>query len=78
MRQPIGGMWCGSSWGPAVFYSETRSLVMTVKLFKLSRDQSGYNFDFRMQYKVLSKDKSVVRYGGVKYESEYNNKLIKK
>lgn len=67
-RQPIGGMWCGQSWGPATFYSETRSLVMTVKLLKLSRDQSGYNFDFRMQYKVLSKDHSVVRYGGIKHE----------
>lgn len=61
-------MWCGQSWGPATFYSETRSLVMTVKLLKLSRDQSGYNFDFRMQYKVLSKDHSVVRYGGIKHE----------
>lgn len=67
-RQPIGGMWCGSSWGPAVFYSETRSLIMTVKLFKLSRDQSGYNFDFRIKFKVLPKDTSVVRYGGIKYE----------
>jgi hypothetical protein len=33
-RTPIGGMWCGQSWGPAIFYSETRSLVLTVKLFK--------------------------------------------
>lgn len=33
-RQPMGGMWCGSSWGPVMFYSETRSLILTVKLFK--------------------------------------------
>lgn len=63
---PIGGMFCGQSWGPAVFYSETRSLVLTVKLFKLLREQNGYNFDFRIEYKFLSKEESVVRYGGIK------------
>ncbi|XP_055536271.1 uncharacterized protein LOC129724969 isoform X2 [Wyeomyia smithii] len=67
-RTPVGGMWCGTTWGPAIFYSETRSLIMTVKLLRLSRDQSGYNFDFRIQYKVLSRDSAVVRYGGIKHE----------
>lgn len=63
-RTPIGGAFCGQSWGPSVFYSETRSLVITVKLFKLLRDQSGYNFDFRIAYKFLNKDEAVVRFGG--------------
>ncbi|XP_055909808.1 uncharacterized protein LOC129944417 isoform X3 [Eupeodes corollae] len=67
-RTPIGGMWCGSSWGPVLFYSETRSLVFTVKLNRLARDQSGYNFDFRIRYKVLSRDSAVTRYGGIKLE----------
>ncbi|XP_021700586.1 uncharacterized protein LOC110676555 [Aedes aegypti] len=67
-RTPVGGMWCGTTWGPATFFSETRSLVMTVKLLKLSRDQSGYNFDFRIKYKMLSRDSAVVRYGGIKNE----------
>jgi hypothetical protein len=49
---PIGGAFCGQSWGPSVFYSETRSLVLTAKLFKLLREQNGYNFDFRIEYKV--------------------------
>lgn len=62
-RTPIGGAFCGQSWGPSVFFSETRSLVITVKLFKLLRDQSGYNFDFRIDYKFLSKDEAIVRYG---------------
>lgn len=31
-RTPIGGMWCGTSWAPVLFYSETRSLVFTIKL----------------------------------------------
>lgn len=85
---PIGGMFCGQSWGPAVFYSETRSLVLTVKLFKLLREQSGYNFDFRIEYKFLSREESVVRYGGLKSDifenmtkethhssNEFDNKL---
>lgn len=68
-RMAIGGMFCGQSWGPSVFYSETRSLVLTVKLFKLLREQSGYNFDFRIDFKFLSKDESVVRYGGIKSDT---------
>ncbi|XP_046807625.1 uncharacterized protein LOC111683168 isoform X2 [Lucilia cuprina] len=67
-RTPIGGMWCGTSWGPVLFYSESRSLIFTIKLNKLARDQSGYNFDFRIRYKVLSRDSSVTRYGGIKVE----------
>jgi hypothetical protein len=67
-RTPIGGAFCGQSWGPSVFYSETRSLVITVKLSKLLRDQSGYNFDFRINYKFLAKEDAVVRYGGIKSE----------
>ncbi|KAG5680520.1 hypothetical protein PVAND_010026 [Polypedilum vanderplanki] len=72
-RTPIGGMFCGQSWGPSVFYSETRSLVTTIRLNKLLRDQSGYNFDFRIAYKVLSKDESVVRYGGGIKSDIYEN-----
>ncbi|XP_052859858.1 uncharacterized protein LOC128267111 [Anopheles cruzii] len=67
-RANVGGMWCGTTWGPAIFYSDTNSLVMTIKLFKLSRDQSGYNFDFRIQYKMLSRASAVVRYGGARHE----------
>lgn len=33
-RTPIGGMWCGTSWGPVLFYSESRSLIFTIKLNK--------------------------------------------
>lgn len=131
-RAPVGGMWCGTSWGPVVFYSETRTLILTVKLFKwvkfclnfvlnsifkffrykvgfhisyrtkinylfaiiplkrkaicisrlykneklnflcyrLARDQSGYNFDFRLLYKVLPRETAVVRFGGIKNEGK--------
>lgn len=71
-RTPIGGMFCGQAWGPSVFYSETRSLVLTIKLFKLLREKSGYNFDFRIDYKFLSKEESVVRYGGIKSDNYEN------
>lgn len=37
---------------------------------RLSRDQNDYNFDFRMQYKTLSRDQAVVRYGGIKHEGK--------
>lgn len=76
-RTPIGGAFCGQSWGPSVFYSETRSLVITIKLFKLLRDQSGYNFDFRIAYKFLSKNESVVRYGGAKKSEFYEETTIR-
>lgn len=60
----VGGRFCGQSWGPAVFYSETRSLNLNVKLLKLLRVANTYNFDFRIDYKFLSKEESTVRYGG--------------
>lgn len=55
-----------------MFYSETHSLILTAKLFKLLREQNGYNFDFRIDYKFLSKEESVVRYGGLKAENYEN------
>lgn len=33
-RSPVGGMWCGTSWGPSKFFSETRTIVLTIKLLK--------------------------------------------
>lgn len=31
-----GGQWCGSAWGFTVYYSETRSINLTLTLSKLS------------------------------------------
>lgn len=39
--------------------------------YRLARDQSGYNFDFRVRYKVLSRESAVVRYGGIKFEGKH-------
>lgn len=64
-RPKVGGSWCGTSWGPAVYYSETRTIVVSVSLLRLNKDQQGYNFDFRMEFKMLRKDAATVRYGGI-------------
>ncbi|XP_024945485.1 uncharacterized protein LOC107272534 isoform X2 [Cephus cinctus] len=62
-RPDVGGLWCGTSWGPAIYYSETSSVAITLRLLRLSKDQTGYNFDFRMGYKMIRKSDAVVRYG---------------
>lgn len=66
-RPQVGGSWCGTSWVPAIYYSETNSVTISVNLYRLSKDQSGYNFDFRMEYKLLRKTLATVRYGGGKF-----------
>lgn len=62
-RPQVGGSWCGTSWGPSIYYSETNSVSIYVSLYRLSKDQNGYNFDFRMEYKFLRKRSATVRYG---------------
>lgn len=62
-RPDVGGLWCGTSWGPAIYYSETPSVSILLKLLRLSKDQTGFNFDFRMAYKMIRKSDAVVRYG---------------
>lgn len=62
-RPDVGGLWCGTSWGPAIYYSETPSVSIILKLLRLSKDQTGFNFDFRMAYKMIRKSDAVVRYG---------------
>ncbi|XP_033606214.1 uncharacterized protein LOC111861304, partial [Cryptotermes secundus] len=63
-RPVVGGSWCGTSWGAALYYSETRTVSLSLRLMRLARDQTGYNFDYRMGYKMLPRDMAIVRYGG--------------
>ncbi|XP_069694968.1 uncharacterized protein [Periplaneta americana] len=63
-RPIVGGSWCGTSWGAALYYSETHSVSLSLRLTRLARDQTGYNFDYRMGYKMLPRDAAIVRYGG--------------
>ncbi|XP_031626059.1 uncharacterized protein LOC116342540 [Contarinia nasturtii] len=61
----VGGMWCGTmDSGPVVFYSETRTLILALKLLRPPKG-IGYIFDFRISYKVLSRENAIVRFGGV-------------
>lgn len=62
-RPDVGGLWCGTSWGPSIYYSETPSVSIMIRLFRLSKDQTGFNFDFRMAYKMIKRSDAVVRYG---------------
>ena len=63
-RPIVGGSWCGTSWGAALYYSETRTVSLSLRLTRLARDQTGYNFDYRMGYKMLPRSAAIVRYGG--------------
>ncbi|KAF7286391.1 hypothetical protein GWI33_005683 [Rhynchophorus ferrugineus] len=63
-RPQVGGSWCGTSWGPVMYYSETKSITIHVNLYKLSKVENGYNFDYRMEFKFLRKRAAIVRYGG--------------
>lgn len=47
----------------SIYYSETRTVSIALKLLRLSKDQTGFNFDFRMAYKMIRESDAVVRYG---------------
>ena len=70
-RPDVGGHWCGTSWGPAIYYSETPLVSITLRLLRLSKDQTGFNFDFRMAYKTIRHSDAVVRYNNP-FVGEYN------
>ncbi|XP_030765063.1 uncharacterized protein LOC115889262 [Sitophilus oryzae] len=71
-RPQVGGSWCGTSWGPVMYYSETKSITIHVNLYKLSKVENGYNFDYRMEFKFLKKRSAIVRYGGSLSLPHYN------
>ncbi|XP_047104481.1 uncharacterized protein LOC124733414 [Schistocerca piceifrons] len=64
-RPSTGGQWCGSAWGYTVYYSETPSINLTLLLYKLSEQGIGYNFNFKLSYKVLREEEARVRYGNL-------------
>ncbi|XP_054258135.1 uncharacterized protein LOC128983034 [Macrosteles quadrilineatus] len=72
-RPDTEGQWCGSAWGYTVYYSEGRSLNLTLQLDKLSEQGIGYNFDFKLAYKFLRRSEAHLRYGNstaVSYRGE--------
>lgn len=58
-RPFTGGSWCGTSSGPAAYYSETSTVTVTVKLF----GSPQIPFAFRLRYRFVSKGDAVVRFG---------------
>lgn len=57
-RPFTGGSWCGESDGTALYYSETATVTVSVKLF---RTRLGEPFGFRLRYKFISQLDAVVR-----------------
>ncbi|XP_075218190.1 uncharacterized protein LOC142322980 [Lycorma delicatula] len=69
-RPSTGGQWCGSAWGYTVYYSEGRSLNLTLQLIRLSEQGIGYNFDFKLSYKLLRANEAHLRYGNSSWRGE--------
>lgn len=63
-RPYTGGSWCGSSTGYAVYYSETSTVTVSIKLFH-SPHHAASPFEFRLRYKFVSHDEAIVRFGSV-------------
>ncbi|GLH06301.1 LOW QUALITY PROTEIN: uncharacterized protein LOC103523051 [Gryllus bimaculatus] len=63
-RPFTGGSWCGGSTGYAVYYSETATVTVSVKLFP-SPVYTDTPFEFRLRYKFVGRDEAVVRFGSV-------------
>lgn len=62
------GKWCGNAWGYNVYYSESSSINITLKLFKLVQQQQQFipttnnnNFSFRLTYKFLKRTDAKLR-----------------
>lgn len=57
-RPFTGGSWCGAASGYAVYYSETTTVTVTLRLF-----HSASPFDFQLRYKFIGADEALVRFG---------------
>lgn len=58
-RPFTGGSWCGSSSGPAAYYSETSTVTVSIKLFASPQ----LPFQFKLRYRFVSRREAVVRFG---------------
>ncbi|XP_028025677.1 uncharacterized protein LOC114239595 [Bombyx mandarina] len=61
-RPFTGGSWCGEADGAALYYSETATVTVSVKLFRV---RLGEAFGFRLRYKFLAQREAVVRFGAL-------------
>ncbi|XP_038223348.1 uncharacterized protein LOC119840707, partial [Zerene cesonia] len=61
-RPFTGGSWCGAAEGVALYYSETATVTVSVKLF---RARLGEPFGFKLRYKFLAQRDAIVRFGAL-------------
>ena len=54
------GQWCGTASGFSSYYSETRSILVTLRVHKLVQGL-GNNFEFKLSYKFLRKADALLR-----------------
>lgn len=59
---------CTTDW---LYKEKTKSIFFFAPYHRLAKDQTGYNFDFRLLYKVLPRETAVVRFGGIKNEGKF-------
>ncbi|CAH1956018.1 unnamed protein product [Acanthoscelides obtectus] len=62
-RPFTGGSWCGSSSGPAAYFSETATVTVSVKLFGGPGEARQPPFAFKLRYRFVAKGEAVVRFG---------------
>ncbi|XP_049958183.1 uncharacterized protein LOC126474750, partial [Schistocerca serialis cubense] len=61
-RPFTGGSWCGGAQGHAVYYSETSTVTVSLRLLAM---QPSHPFAFRLRFKFVSRQDAVVRFGSV-------------
>lgn len=54
------GQWCGTAYGFSSYYSETGSILVTLRVHKLVQGL-GNNFEFKLSYKFLRKSDALLR-----------------
>lgn len=57
-RPFTGGSWCGAASGHAVYYSETATVTLTLRVH-----HAAAPFDFQLRYKMVADEEAVVRFG---------------
>lgn len=61
-RPFTGGSWCGKSSGLALYFSESSTVTLTLRLFYTGRF-AGTPFEFQLRYKFVARDEASARFG---------------
>nr|XP_018909717.1 PREDICTED: uncharacterized protein LOC109038906 [Bemisia tabaci] len=62
-RPFTGGFWCGAASAPAVYFTETSTVTITLRLFQPPSGTQAPPFSFRLRYKFVGDEAAVVRFG---------------